>query len=86
MSCRDTALHIASENGHTKALVALVTAGADVHCKNNIRYDWSGKNHIRYARGRCTLLHGLLVRQGARVCRAGTLHCTLLRRTGTRRR
>ena len=52
--CRDTALHKASENGHTETVKALVATGADVHCKNS----------IRFARGRCALLHGLVVRQG----------------------
>ncbi len=35
MSCRHTALHIASENGHTETVKALVAAGADVHCKDD---------------------------------------------------
>ncbi len=33
--CRDTALHNASCNGHTETAMALVRAGADVHCKAN---------------------------------------------------
>ena len=32
--CRRTALHLASDNGHTETAMALVKAGADVHCKN----------------------------------------------------
>jgi hypothetical protein len=36
--CRDTALHDASCNGHTETAMALVRAGADVHCKNINRY------------------------------------------------
>ncbi len=33
--CRRTALHFASEWGHTETAMALVKAGADVHCKAN---------------------------------------------------
>ncbi len=33
--CRRTALHLASQNGHTETALALVEAGADVHCKAN---------------------------------------------------
>ena len=33
--CRNTALHIASKCGHTEKAMALVKAGADVHCKNS---------------------------------------------------
>ena len=33
--CRWTALHFASLNGHTETAMALVKAGADVHCKDN---------------------------------------------------
>jgi hypothetical protein len=36
--CRRTALHLASENGHTETAVALVKAGADVHCKTSDGY------------------------------------------------
>ncbi len=54
MLCRRTALHKASENGHTETAQALVAAGADVHCKDD----------YGYGRGRCALLHGLVVRQG----------------------
>ncbi len=36
--CRRTALHWASQNGHTETAMALVTAGADVHCKNSNGY------------------------------------------------
>jgi hypothetical protein len=40
--CRDTALHAASSNGHTKTAMALAKAGADVHCKDNEGYGFSG--------------------------------------------
>ncbi len=30
--CRRTALHLASQDGHTETAMALVEAGADVHC------------------------------------------------------
>ena len=33
--CRMTALHVASQNGHTETAEALVAAGADVHSKDN---------------------------------------------------
>ncbi len=52
--CRLTALHIASENGHTETAQALVAAGADVHCEDD----------DGYGRGRCAIPHGLVVRQG----------------------
>ncbi len=37
-SCRDTALHYASEWGNTETAMALVKAGADVHCKRFYGY------------------------------------------------
>ncbi len=36
--CRRTAVHLASEWGYTQTAVALVKAGADVHCKDNDGY------------------------------------------------
>ncbi len=36
--CRRTALHVASSKGHTETAMALVNAGADVHCKTNDGY------------------------------------------------
>ncbi len=36
--CRRTALHCASQNGHTEIAMALVKAGADVHCNGNDGY------------------------------------------------
>ena len=36
--CSRTALHRASSNGHTETVLALVEAGADVHCKTNAGY------------------------------------------------
>ncbi len=36
--CRKTALHYASENGHTEMAKALVVAGADVHRQDNNGY------------------------------------------------
>ncbi len=36
--CRWTALHRASRNGHKVTAMALVKAGADVHCKDNDGY------------------------------------------------
>ncbi len=38
LRCRRTALHLASLNGHTKVAVALLKAGADVHCTDNEGY------------------------------------------------
>ncbi len=40
--CRFTALHFASQNGHTETALALVKAGADVHCKTNDGCGFSG--------------------------------------------
>jgi hypothetical protein len=40
--CRRTALHFASNNGHTETALALAKAGADVHCKDNEGYGCSG--------------------------------------------
>ena len=40
--CRRTALHYASLNGHTETAMALVKAGADVHCKANDGCGFSG--------------------------------------------
>jgi ankyrin repeat protein len=36
--CRRTALHFASEQWHPETAMALVKAGADVHCKSNDGY------------------------------------------------
>jgi hypothetical protein len=36
--CRVTALQVASVNGRTETAMALVKAGADVHCKTNDGY------------------------------------------------
>ncbi len=33
--CRGTALHSASENGHTESVKALLAKGADVNAKND---------------------------------------------------
>ena len=35
--CRRTALHLASEKGHTETAMALAKAGADVQCEDNDR-------------------------------------------------
>ncbi len=40
--CRLTALHYASVNGHTRTAIALVKAGADVHCQDNDGYGVRG--------------------------------------------
>ena len=40
--CRSTALHYASLNGHTETAMALVKAGADVHCKDDDGYGCTG--------------------------------------------
>ncbi len=36
--CRCTALHLASQNGHTETAMALFKADTDVHCKDNDGY------------------------------------------------
>ena len=41
LPCRWTALHLASLNGHTETALALVEAGADVHCTGNDGYGFS---------------------------------------------
>ena len=38
-ACRNTALHLASENGHTESLKALLEKGADVNAKRKYVYD-----------------------------------------------
>jgi hypothetical protein len=44
--CRDMALHLASERGHTETALALVEAGADVHCKDKDGYNhWLAHDH-----------------------------------------
>ncbi len=40
--CSRTALHAASNFGHTATVVALVKAGADVHCKDIAGYGSTG--------------------------------------------
>ncbi len=40
--CRWTVLHYASQNGHTATALALVKAGADVHCNCNNGYGSPG--------------------------------------------
>ncbi len=39
--CRRTALHWASQKGHTETGMALIKAGADVRCKDNDGYGCS---------------------------------------------
>jgi hypothetical protein len=88
-SCRYTALHSTSHKGHTETAMALVAAGADVHCHDK---DGCGEGRCiagQLASGR--LPEGLgfadCSRGMGRVlgC-AGLQHCTWRRRTGTRRR
>ncbi len=38
MPCRNTALHLALRYGHSETAMALVKAGADVHCKASAGY------------------------------------------------
>jgi hypothetical protein len=44
--CRWTALHSASLDGHTETAMALVEAGADVHCKDNDGYGYGSRGCI----------------------------------------
>jgi hypothetical protein len=87
--CRRTALHLASLNGHTELAVALVRAGADVHCKAANGYGSSGwilmslGCHSAGADGPATRVWGC---RSGRFCCAGGRRCTRRRRTATRRR
>jgi hypothetical protein len=36
--CRETALHLALQGGHTETALALVEAGVDVHCQDTDGY------------------------------------------------
>ncbi len=60
--CSNTALHAASLNGKTEMAVALVKAGADVHCKTNDGYRLgaatSCRSFVRVRSGRCVLRVG----------------------------
>ncbi len=82
--CRRTALHSASQNGHTETAMALVKAGADVHCKANDGCGSSGL-HRDYVRGGRSVHLGWSCRRACFGC-AGSRRCTLRRLTATRRR
>jgi hypothetical protein len=87
--CRDTALHYASSNGHTETAMALVKAGADVHCKDNDGYGCTGCMLVSLGRRQCR--GGRSVESGVElqerlVCCAGIQRCTMRRGTATRRR
>jgi hypothetical protein len=45
--CRNTALHLASKNGHTESVKALLEKGADVHAENG-----SGETAFHVAKDR----------------------------------
>ena len=49
--CSRTALHSASSSGHTETAMALIEAGADVHCKDN-----DGYRLVHTSRARCGCL------------------------------
>ncbi len=77
--CRWTALHFASRYGKTDAAMALVKAGADVHCKTNDGYGFSGCKLVSLVSRQCG--GGRSVRSGVELqeclvgC-AGLLRCT----------
>jgi hypothetical protein len=86
--CSRTALHYASSNGLTETAMALVKAGADLHCKDNVGYGFSGRtlgSFVGYSVG----ADGPSTRSGAAGCLlgcSGIRRCTMRRRTATQRR
>jgi hypothetical protein len=87
--CRRTALHGASLNGRTKTAMALVKAGADVHCKANDGCGFSGFILVPVGLPRCGADGSVHLKWSCRsgCCgRAGGLHCTMRRSSGTMRR
>ncbi len=87
--CRCTALYSASQNGHTETAMALVKAGADVHCTAKDGYGCSSCMlvslvcHSAGASGPST--RGWSCRDGWFGCAVGR-RCTRRRTTATRRR
>jgi hypothetical protein len=55
--CRNTALHLASKNGHTESVKALLEKGADVHAENG-----SGKTAFHVAKDRRAYIAAVGVR------------------------
>jgi hypothetical protein len=88
--CSSTALHRASQNGHTETAMALVKAGADVHGKDDDGYGFSGlHSHVvvsQQCRGGLVRPRGGEAAGVAVLAVAGGRRCTGLRRMGTRRR
>jgi hypothetical protein len=63
--CRFTALHCASDHGHTETAMALVKAGADVHCKStNCGYGYSRLDRRVAGLSQC-ITYGPSIRGGA---------------------
>jgi hypothetical protein len=87
--CRRTAVHSASQEGHTETAMALVKAGADVHCKTNDGY--SSRVCLLVSLG-CHRVEADGPSTPGRSCRsscfccAGGQRCTRRRRRATRRR
>jgi hypothetical protein len=88
--CRRTALHIASENGHTETVKALVAAGADVHCKNSDGYDrWRCIAGLSVSASVAERADGFSIARAAQLCFfccVGTPRSTLRFGGGTQRR
>jgi hypothetical protein len=88
--CSRTALHVASDTGHPETAMALVKAGADVHCKDKYGYGSALGLHSRVVgspqcRGGRSFVQGWSCRSGWLGC-AGKRRCTMRRTTATRRR
>ncbi len=79
---RVTALHYASENGCTETAMALVKAGADVHCKDNEGYGFSRLDPrvvwFATVRGARSVRSGWSCKSGCNGC-AGGRRCTMRR-------
>ena len=89
--CRLTALHYASQNGHTETALALVKAGADVHCTDNDGYGsalWlpPGVVGLPQCGGGRSVHHSMWSCRSACFDSAGSRRCTMRRRTAAQLR
>jgi hypothetical protein len=86
--CSSTALHDASYNGRTETVLALVKAGADVHCEDNAGYVFLGCTLVSlvcHSAGRTVLPVGVALQECLVGCAVGR-RCTMRRTSATRRR